>query len=182
MAKVSAPLVVVAAGYLLASTANGAPPAGEIDIAGTLVRYDSARDQDLDQNGKPEQRAYYLGDKMVAAAFDNTRDGSFDTWVRFGEDQRVASEAVDQDGDGAPDRLQAMDAKGRPSGKPSMLEGAAKVTEHALADAAAPTQDNASYDPELKAWRSFPLDWRLWAGLGLLGLTLIPVGLSLRKR
>lgn len=177
--------------------ASAGPPGGlgEIEIAGETVRFDVMRDRDFDGDGKPEQRAYYLGERMVAAAFDNDRDGNFDAWVNFAEDMHVTREVVDNDGDGRPDQVQAMDAKGRPQGAALALPDSASVEVHAVAAAAtgaaaaAPTQTSESdeaegpeYDPELLAWRIFPLDTRLFAALGLFAATLVPVGLSLRKR
>ncbi len=161
------------------------PPRGELELGGERIVYDAVRDKDHDGDQKPEQRVYLRDGQLLAAEFDNDGDGRFDAWVRFGEDARVSKELVDDDGDGAPDRVQTMDARGRAQGEAVALSDASAPQVHAIAATPATTEDAATEAQATVAapvWRIFPLDWRLWSAMGIVGLSLVPAGLALRRR
>ena len=127
---------------LLLAPAPSAP--AEVVIAGEQIAYDRVFDRDADGDGKVDQRAYYLGEVMVAAAIDANHDGEMEAWLTFDESMRVRRVARDKDGDGAPEEAQNIGGDGRARGEPERLTGAPAIEERVLAPKLPPEPEPAA--------------------------------------
>ena len=110
-------------------------------------------------------------------------------WLSFDESMRVRRVARDKDGDGAPEQAQSIGGDGRARGEPELIADAKAIEERVLApDVSSEPEAETKPEPQaqaaapFKVWRIYPLDWRLWTALGIVGLSLLPFAMALRKR
>jgi len=190
-------------GTALAAPPDAAPPAAvppaaaaeyKLSLGGELIAFDEIRERDSDGDGGIDQRAWYASGEMVAAAFDmsggaENKDPSvpvFDAWVRFDAEGRVRQEWRDRDHDGRPDESLELGADARPQGEPQTVDDVEPPDIAPAVPAEAPPEPEPVAPAETaepsSAPDGLPLDWRLWAAIGIFGVSLIPAGLSLRRR
>ena len=98
-------------GIWAALSGGSAMAADTVDVGGSAVAYDTTYVEASDVDGA-DRTTFYVGDTLVAAAWDRDADGRRDLWMRVDADWHVDRVAADRDGDGIADTVVAVDHEG----------------------------------------------------------------------
>ena len=83
------------------------------NIGDYTIEYDRKVESDTDGDGKNDRTSYYGGDTLLWSAYDESKDGTPDLWMRFRGGDTVDLELFDRDGNSEPDKIAEYDQGAR---------------------------------------------------------------------